>query len=260
MPDTDKTPSHVKPFALTHVSTAVAFHFRTNEHGGWAICTVNDSTCELNVQSDWGNWSYRWAGGKSGFGSVGEGENARARTLTEFISDRSCGNYLADKLWGGGYGGRVFDAEETVKDLRKMLCAQRLDQGRSLIEYYLDEEPDKRVDVGTDDPPKRYGPMKLYKVRPKYGYQDEEWPLTKATARTLFDELGELEGCTNGDLLIEKFFQIEGHAIVTEEPWEHLATVRSHKYEVLLFGILPALIAECTKRTATDVPVACGAV
>jgi hypothetical protein len=256
----DKIPSHVKPFTLTNVTTAVAYHFRTNIHGGWAICTINDATCELNVQSDWGNWSYRWGGGKSGFGSVGEGDAARARTLTEFIADRDAAHYLADKLWGGGYGGRVFDAEETVKELRKLLCAKRLEDGRSHVEYYRDEEPEDRVDVGTDDP-KRYV-MPVYKVRPRGCYQDEEWPLTKATARALFDELGELDGCENGDRLIDRFFQIGGHAIVTEEPWEHIATVQAPAYAILLHGILPALVAECRRRTEPleTPPVQCGAV
>lgn len=247
----DTIPSHVKPFAFTGATTATAYHFRTNEHGGWAICTVNDSTCELTVQSDWGNWSYRWGGGKSGFGSVGKGDDERARTLTEFIADRTAADYLADKLWGGGYGGRVFDAEETVNVFKKILCERRLEEGRDHLERGLSHDG---------------GPPGDARRKPYWGstgglLNDGE-PLTAGIARFIYDALdGEIKDCRNGDHFIEKVFQIQGYAWITEEPWDHLATVRDHKYEVLLFGILPALIAECTKRTApADVPVACGAV
>ena len=246
-----KIPSHVKPFALTNVTTATAYHFRAGVHGEWAICTVNDSTCELTVQSDWGNWSYRWGGGKSGFGSVGKGDDERARTLTEFIADRTAADYLADKLWGGGYGGRVFDAEETVKAFRKMLCERRLEEGRDHLERGLSHDG---------------GPPKDAREKPYWhGILNDKEPLTAGIARNIWDALGgEIQDCRNGDHFIEKMFQIQGYLWISEEPWEHLATVRDHKYEVLLFGILPALIAECTKRTEhtdpPDVPVACGAV
>ena len=80
---------------LTGTSVAVAFHFRVNKPlGGWAICTVNDRTGELVVQSDWGNWAHRW-----------NTDHIGRPSLTHFIAERDpyhdhAGDYLAAKLLG----------------------------------------------------------------------------------------------------------------------------------------------------------------
>jgi len=56
------------------ISTATAYSFRF-ANGGWAIFTVNDSTGELSIQSDWGEWAHRWHIGHLG-----------SPTLTKFIA------------------------------------------------------------------------------------------------------------------------------------------------------------------------------
>ena len=108
---------------LRSTSIATSYRFLTSSgsrNPGWAICTVNDATGELGVQSDWGNWAYR----------------SRAPNLTAFIGatytlhgdhcDRR--HYLADKLTSGEHGKRhVFSPEKTVGDLRARVCARRRD-------------------------------------------------------------------------------------------------------------------------------------
>lgn len=237
-------PTHVRTFKLTKVSSAATTYYLHPEGDiGWALATVNDETHELLIQSDWGSWSHRWPAAGMAVGSDG-----RRCTLTEFIGARDteyC-DYLADKLTS--YEERnQFDSYTSVKAMREALLAKRLEQGRKLIDYYRDDAPEDRVDVGTDDP-KRWGPMDFVTVRPRHGYQDEAWPLTRAVARTLYDELGELEGCDDHRDFVDRFFKIDGHTWVTDEPWhDHLRLrfERSPHYYQLLHGILPALVTAC---------------
>lgn len=237
-----KIPSHVRTFELTAISrTATTYHLRPDKGSGWVLATVNDTTHELLIQSDWGSWSYRWPAAGMATGSDG-----RRCTLTEFIAARDTGHcdYLADKLTSHEERHQ-FDSYESVKSMRRALLAKRLEQGRRHIDYYRDEDPEDRVDVGTDDP-KRHGPMEWVKVRPKYGYQEEDWPLTKATVRGLYDELGELEGCDDQRDFVDRFFKIEGHTWISDEPWhEHLEFEPSPHYYQLLHGMLPALVRAC---------------
>lgn len=255
-------PDHVRKFALTNVtSSAVTFHFRPENGHGWALATVNDATYELNIQSDWGNWGYRWpAGGMARVGGTadehGRVVGGRPCTLTEFLADRDHGHcdYLADKLTSREEREQ-FDSYESVAALRSKLCEMRLEQGRQLIEYYSDCDPDEREDVGTDTP-KRHGAMDRYAVRPKHSYRDEEWLLTKTCARGLFDALGELEGADNHDSFLTKYFEIDGYSIICDEPWhaEVLVYRPSPHYYQLLYGILPALVRACRERVAAAAP------
>src|SRR4051812_34587228 len=79
---------------LTGTSSGTAYHFRPTDSMGWAICTVNDATGELQIMSDWGDWSYRWT-----VRALGPGSDT-AEPLTRFLADpgHKHDNYLADKL------------------------------------------------------------------------------------------------------------------------------------------------------------------
>jgi hypothetical protein len=101
---------------LVATSTATTYRFRSPEPlYGWACCTVNDSTGELTITSDWGNWGHRWNTNHLGLPS-----------LTEFIADRTACDYLAGKLVLGD--GRRFSAEKTTAALRRLIVERRRDR------------------------------------------------------------------------------------------------------------------------------------
>lgn len=225
----------IPKFVLTRTSTATTYHFKIDdprEPFGWALCTVNDGTGELLITSDYGNWSHRWSANPHHLGRP---------TLTHLIGESAGCDYLASKLMKREER-ELFDARETAKHLQRILCEQRLEQGRALIDWYRDEEPEDRVDVGGDWP-ERGGGIELREVW-VYGRR-ERWPLTKATARTLFREIGALRDHMHVDGFIEAFNDIEGHEWITEEPWHELRHRPDTSYLVLRDGILPALVEAC---------------
>jgi hypothetical protein len=237
-------PKHVHSFHLTKVSTAaVTFYFRPDgTHSGWALATVNDDTHELVIQSDWGSWSNRWPAA-----GMATGADGRRCTLMEFIADRSedyC-DYLADKLTSREEREQ-FDSYKTVDHLRGLLLKNRLEQGRMLLDYYEGEEPEDIPDVGTSEPP-RYG-VEWRKVRCSYG-RDEEWPLTKATARSLYDELDDIKHIDNVQDFVARYYEIDGYAWIAEniEFEGDLKYEPSPHYYQLLHGILPAVVRACEK-------------
>jgi hypothetical protein len=84
------------------LTSARTYRFRSAEVlGGWALCTVNDSTGELLIVSDWGNWSCLW-----------NPKHLDSPSLTHFIADRRSYDYLASKLMRGEF--RVLDADATI--------------------------------------------------------------------------------------------------------------------------------------------------
>ncbi len=109
------------------LTSARTYHFRSMEAlGGWALCTVNDTTGELLIMSDWGNWSHRW-----------DPKHLGKPSLTHFISDRSGYDYLAGKLIDGQ--DWVLDADATIQKWRSRLVEQRLQEGRCGSKH--DSEP-----------------------------------------------------------------------------------------------------------------------
>ena len=246
----DKIPHYVRHLALTGVSTAgVTYHFRPMIAGelGWALATVNDATGELTIQSDWGDFTYRWHVG-SNLGTVGD----RNRTLTEFIADREphwpghC-EYLADKLTARSDRSH-FDSYKTVDAMQRDLAQKRLAWGRDMIDYFRDlraEDPkNNRYDVGHADPP-----TCLHRQRVWCLGREEHWPLVRDTARRIFDELDELRGEDVVERFVDGFFKIMGHEFIAEEPWhDSLEYTPSTGYMQLLHGILPALVEACFAR------------
>lgn len=106
----------------TGMSTATTYHFRPEPDMGWALCTVNDTTGELTVQSDWGDFSYRWNVAHLG-----------CPTLHHFIAHRmrhtdgkiDC-HYLADKLTSSDHSKRErFSPEKTVAELKRIVIEKR---------------------------------------------------------------------------------------------------------------------------------------
>lgn len=43
------------------IHNALVFHYSFKEPSSWVCCTVCEETGELSIQSDWGNFSYRWS-------------------------------------------------------------------------------------------------------------------------------------------------------------------------------------------------------
>lgn len=102
-------------------STATAYHFRsppgaTAWFGGWAICTVNDITGELLIQSDWTEaCGHRWNTSHLG-----------CPTLTHFLA-RDRGEhfgYFVGKLLPAERRER-FSPEATVKEMRRRVAERR---------------------------------------------------------------------------------------------------------------------------------------
>ena len=102
------------------LTSARTYRFRSVEVlGGWALCTVNDSTGELLIVSDWGNWSNIW-----------NPQHLGRPSLTHFIADRQSYDYLASKLMRGEC--QVLDADATITKWRRRLTKRRLREGRSI--------------------------------------------------------------------------------------------------------------------------------
>jgi hypothetical protein len=182
----------IPSFVLVGTSKATTYRFQVQQPlGGWALCTVNDSTGELSIQSDWENWAHRWNPVYLG-----------APSLTHFIAKGSC-QYLADKLANTRPQRQQFDPKATVRAFRQRLALTRLGEGR---------------DAGK---------------------------LSARGAREIWNDLLELKDCDSPELFVERFFNIDGHGWVSEAPWEHLVYTESYIYQVLLQGILPALVAVC---------------
>lgn len=209
-----KTPT----LALTGTSTATSYHFRAKppeHHWGWAICTINDGTGELQIMSDWGNWAFRW-----NVLHVGPSRYNRYRTatLTEFIGDRSDDglDYLACKLTTREER-EEFDPDETTRKWRKQLCDARLAFGRE------------------------HGPDESF----SYGWRDRHTrpALTRDLARELWETLGgELSCTTDVQLFLERTFHIDGWLWFTHDrAWEDVEHRRGAGYEILMHTILPAL-------------------
>lgn len=261
----------VHEFKLTSVTTdAVTFRFKptgknaNRDPWGWVIATINDTTGELNIQSDWGNYAYRWhidhLGGTGGVPSdlatfVKQLRTKtfdpiyRKWTLTEFIGRQAayegqpghC-NYLANKL--DHAGAYAFSGTETTRELRRMLVERRVEAARSAIEYYSDCEPDERPNVLADT----YELTKFYptcKIE-KYG-REETWSYDKNIVRRLYDELGSLDD-SNCDRYLDGFFRIEGYQLITDEPYHYTATAPTGWHVQLEHGILPAIVRACAER------------
>jgi hypothetical protein len=211
-----------EPLILISTSTATTYNFRAAESGrfGWACCTVNDSTGELAITSDWGNYAHRW-----NVNHLGTDDHGVKTTLTSFLAGGSI-EYIADKLTSREQRDR-FDAEATVKEFRDLLRARRRES--------------KSLYAGLS--------------RPSWsGPRDGE--LDKVTARRLWDAIESVaidakNTRNGGDWFVDRYFSsrdMEGAALVCNEPWDLIRTKPSGEYLALIKIVLPALVEAC--RTA----------
>ncbi len=189
---------------------------------GWAICTVNDTTGELLVCSDWGNASHRWPASP---------ENLGHPTLTHFIGERAGTDYMARKLLGNARD--EFSAEKTTARLRERLLEVRRDDASA---YGADE-------VGDSGGRSRRGGWSRRPI------------LTRALARELWDALGEIAddlGSGRGEQVAALYFErlpgsIHDHL---SDLYESSATEPTNEYRALVGWILPALVKACAAEVA----------
>jgi hypothetical protein len=232
---------------LKSTSTATTYYFKPapSEEGhhvfGYALATVNDDTGELSVQSDWGKWSYQWNPRPHALGHP---------TLTEFIASRSTeSHYLADKLWGKGYGGSRFSPQKTVEALRKKLAENRLEEGRH---HLMLSEYGRRIGPFIDRMDAGAASVSAHKKR---YYPHQSWtgsdgePLTKGIARAIWDALEELDDRgLSEELFVERLYRIDGIDWIGEELWDQLEHEQDPAYTILQASIMPALQAACAQR------------
>lgn len=232
---------------LTFVAkrVATAYEFR-GEALGWAICTINDATGELSIQSDWGNWSHRWSP---------DPENLGAPTLTAFIGGRGDVDYIARKLQNEGRSGVAFSVDATAGELCKRLCERRLSDGREQLEYRLDTDG---YDCGRipNHLSGRYSeagfPLFSYENTPAPTWRDPGRTervryLTKDVARLLWQEIRSAVGGYYGNPsgFYESVLRIDGFTdYVTDEPWHYHVAAQTPEDKALRDLVLPALISK----------------
>lgn len=250
-------PSKVPKLILTSAKAAsVTYSFVTEgdetTFRSWALCTVNDQTGELFITSDWGSWSHRWHASPEALG---------APTLTAFIGGRSDVDYLARKLQNEGRAGVRFSSTGTVRELRRLLCARRLEDGREQFERRL--EPEDFVDGQLP------GHLMLHYTEsglPLLSHRSIDSPtwqeptrkeylpyLTADAARGLWDSIeGAVGECSpNRDLVFDRLRNLPGFVeFVTDEPWHHAVSEQTPEDKALRDIVLPALIQACKDATA----------
>lgn len=238
-------------------SGAETYSFKASDGHGWALCTVNDITGELQITSDWGSWSYRWHADPRSLG---------APTLTHFLGDRSDVDYLARKLQREGRYGQRFSPIKTAATLCRLLAERRLEDGRAQLEGRWDDEFPipahlaRRYDENGLPLESHRMPWEYRAGRPwdQFGRPYEALPyLTKDKAREIWDELvslgDELDHSGHGAeaLFWERLQAIDGvNEYISEQPYEHSETEQTSEDKVLRDLVLPALIEACRGTAA----------
>jgi hypothetical protein len=122
------------------------------------------------------------------------------------------------------------------------LCKQRFADGQEYNERLRNYGDERDQDIAL-----RRGFLEK-------GYNGRYY-LTELGARDLWDRIDDLEDHGDNDaaatLYCERFQQLEGHEMVTEQVWEELQHVESPESKALIGLILPALSEACTAQIAT---------
>jgi hypothetical protein len=112
------------------VSQARAYHFRFQPFG-WAIFTLNDSTNEFTIQSDWGNYCFRWP--RAGVGHESPPmENFIVGCHPEYIARKFSQDLNRQEV-------KQFNLEETKKSFREEIIRMRKETVRDGFDH-LDAE------------------------------------------------------------------------------------------------------------------------
>jgi hypothetical protein len=222
--------------ARLHSAVTYSFREEGRSHSGWALCTVNDETCELTITSDHGRWSHRWH--KSGF----EG------TFTSFLSDIDGADYLAGKLCHGD--SRSFSAYETVKRIRQRLCQQRLEDCREMRARKLESPEDLRWMHNREEYDDFGLPLYAKREAANGDWRQKVYLLTKHKARRIWAKLGTFDGHSDGDRFLDEYRSwIERDDIADYLPgfddgvFYCMTSVPSVEWKYLHDRLLPALIA-----------------
>ena len=221
---------------VAKLRSAVTYSFRTEGRTGWALCTVNDDTCELSINSDYGKWSHRWH--KSGF----EG------TFSSFLADISSADYLADKLCVGD--GRSFDAHETVKQIRRRLCQQRIEDCHEMRVRKL-HTPNDRLWSSNRGEYDDFGcPIYAQRV-PSRDPFDRIPLLTKALAKRIWDDNSREDSFLNEYVCLLERGDRDDYLPDREGVYECLTYGPSVEWTYLHDRLLPALIKALQEDLAT---------
>jgi hypothetical protein len=109
------------------IAETYSFYFKSNKCS-WANFTVNNSTGEFHIQSDNGDWQYRW-----NLNSLGEKHTAHKKPLISFLADLKTVGYIANKLSYNKHRGEVSAIDENkiktqIKQLHANLTSPSLDK------------------------------------------------------------------------------------------------------------------------------------
>ena len=208
-------PDAHKPLELIRTTKATTYCFRQAVAlGAWAHVTVNDETGDLQITSDWGNWSHTWYPPHLG-----------SPSLTHFIGARDPGHvdYIAGKL-EGSRGGTAFDFEESIAHLQRAVALQRLEDGRRFADAYPSLPTDSRPLLG------------------------------KGAARDLWDELDQVEHTESPDLFYERLPDLWRHLRIDPSDIAKYTRTSASRFlrEVIIPAIIRACAAEAARRNATS--------
>lgn len=231
---------HLRPSSTTDATTYTfhAFNAKGDRTFGWACCTVNDRTGELSIQSDWGDWSYRWD-----IGGLGKG-----KTLTEFICDRTDIDYLANKL---NRGRSVFDAEGTIRRLRAEIVTHRRDDGQIQLATQLGTvRPCEQAWANAGD---------YINVRGIHHHIRGRLCLSRERAREMYDALGELPDTDHDATAFNAALSEAMDEDWSDNPLVHLRQIIREPWDYFDYGppanhtflcelILPALVDACARE------------
>ncbi len=214
---------------IRHRASATTYQLVSDRPlGGYALCSVNDTTGELAITSDWGNWTYQWSP---------RPENLGHPTLTAFFGARGDVDYTARKLQPRG-DGEEFDAEATVRAFCRRVAEFRLRCGRLAIEHAQEEECSLEAAESYYDNRQR---------------DDRTRFLTADGAREICDRFEEADdglaaARSGADLFLERAIRIADDADLSflfEEPWDLIERRQTFADHVLRESILPALFDAC---------------